>query len=439
MIDADGDAFAGKTPITCKPGPVNHDGVTILIAAEPNENFIAAANRAALYLPIEVHVDGVVAERRDFLAGADHIEDWNGIRIGLFETSPTAFRNDGNVNFHGVTLQAALPHITQCFHRAYYARIEVIDCPDLKLVLPARKEVVANAFFDALKQQILRIMFERINASGAHSLLYANWERAQALGVDLPPAAQPLRPFSPSQADRDQNAFNRPVPLRPDDLLFDGDDSPIGDQNLAMALSGLEDSPRLLEPNGLFAGYEWYDALPCLALGGYRLAHATGTERLPLDANTLTHERPERLFIEGQIGTVTDLVPWELETDVLILGEDHCHIDEVDICVTSSSKVTHDDLIDLVKRALFCRADDVDAVSYDEQERWFTDEAEDRMITLLKSNSEANINAVIRTVARELYWLCKPKSDVTIRILDGQVSVEGMDASEDAIPSELTA
>lgn len=439
MIDADGDAFAGKTPITCKPGPMNHDGVTILIAAQPNENFIAAANRAALYLPVEVQVDGATAERKEFLAGADHIEDWKGIRIGLFETSPTAFRNDGNVNFHGVTLQAAMPHLTQCFHRAYYARIEVVDCPDLKLVLPARKEVVANAFFDTLKQQILRIMFERINAAAAHSLSFASWERAQALGVDLPPAAQLLRPFSPSHADRDQNVFNRPVPLRPDDLLFDDDDSPIGDQNLAMALSGIEDVPRLLEPNGSFTGYDWYDALPCLALSGYRLAHATGIERLPIGANALSHERPERLFIEGKIGTVSDLVPWELETDVLILGEEHCHINEVDICVTFSSKATHDDLVDLVKRALFCPADDVEAGSYDEQERWFTDEAEDRVITLLKSDGEANINAVIRTVARELYWLCKPQSDVTIRILDGQVSVEGMDAAENAIIAGVTA
>lgn len=426
IIDADPDSFAGHSPIHCKPGPANHDGMTILIQAKPNEPFVSAANHAAKFLPIEVMVDGVVAERRDFLAKADHIEVWRGIRIGLFETSPTAFRNDGNVNFHGVTLQAALPHVTQSFHRAYYARIDVQHCAELKLVLPARKEVVDNGFYSDLKQQILRIIFERIATAGAHTLSYATWSKARKLGVVLPQATPMLRPFSASHADHNCNDLCPPTPLRPDDLLLDSDDSPIDEQNLAMALSATEDAPRLFEPNASFNGYGWYDSLPCLALSGYRLEHADSVERLPLGETPLTHERPRILFIEGQIGTVTDLVPWQLETDVLILGEDYSHIDEAEFCVPSGSDITHEDLLDLVKRALFCPSDDVEAGSYDEQERWFLDEAEDRIINLLQSRHEMNVNAVIRTISRELYWLCKPANDVTIRIAEGRITVEGI-------------
>ena len=439
MIDAEPDSFAGKVPITCRPGPANHDGVTILIEAKPKEPFVPAANHAAKYLPIEVLVDGVLAERRDFLAKADHIEQWRGIRIGLFETSPTAFRNDGNVNFLGVTLQVNLPNVLQSFHRAYHARIDIRDCAELKLVLPARKKVVANAFFDELKQQILRIIFKQIASAGAHSLSHATWSKARALGVMLSEAIPMLRPFSPSHADHNCNDMCSPQPIKLDDLLLGSDDSPIDDQNLAIALSGVDDAPQLFEPNGSFTGYVWYDALPCLALSGYRLEHANNIERLPLGTTALTHERPKHLFIEGQIGTVTDLIPWQLEADVLILGEDYGLVDETDICVSSSSEVSHDDLVDLVKRALFCPFDDVEAGSYDEQQRWFLDEVEDRVIALLQSRHEMNVNAVIRTISRELYWLCKPAYDVTIRIVEGQVTVDGIETGDAPASTEVAA
>lgn len=430
VIDAEPDSFAGKTPITCRPGPTGHDGVTILIAGPPHEPFVAAANHAARYLPLAVMVDGVVADRHDYLEKAGQIAHWQGLRIGLYASSTTAFRNDGTINFHGVTFQAALPHVDQVFHRSYHVRIDVVDCPELKLVLPARKEIVSNAFFLKLKTQVLRIIFEQIKASGAHSLPYATWCKAKDLGVVLPPAAQMLRPFTPAIADRGNANLESPKPLGAEGLLLDSDDEPINEQNLANALSGVEDGPRLFEPNSAFAGYGWYDALPCLALTGYRIKHGDSIERLPLETTPLTNERPQRLFIEGEIGTPTDVVPWELETDYLVLGEDHCHIDEADICVTVSSVITHDDLVDHLKRALFCPSDDYEAGSYDDQEQWFTDEAEDRAITLLQSDNDANANAVIRTITRELYWLCKPKSDVTIRIIEGKVHVAGLERQE---------
>ena len=89
VIDATPDGFAGVDPITYVDGPANHDGTTILIATKPGENFISAANHAARYLPLEVMIDGVIADRQDFLADADHIEQWNGIRIGVYERGPT--------------------------------------------------------------------------------------------------------------------------------------------------------------------------------------------------------------------------------------------------------------------------------------------------------------------------------------------------------------
>ena len=435
MLDADPAAFKGEMPITCASGPDYHSGMTIIVEARSDDNLVAAANRAALYCPIEVIVEGVVAEREDFLEQAHHVEVWNGIRIGLYDRSPGVFRRNSTVNFYGVTLHASLPYITQSFHRGYYARLDVIDCARLKLVLPARKEVVADAFFGELQQQILRVMFQRIAASGPHSLSFSRWTEAQSLGVNLPAAAMTLRPFSPCHADGDNNEMKRPEVVTSESLLLDSDAEPIDEQNLALALSGIDDGPMLYEPNGPFTGYAWYDALSCVALCGYRIIAGDDEERIAAGDNALIRERPDRLFIEGEIGTVSDLIPWCLQTDVLILGsDDYCDLDEISLCVTTSSNVTHDDLVDLLTRALFCPSEDAEAGSYDAQLQWFTDQAEDLVIKLLESGDEANIQAVIRVVSRELYWLKNRDRAVTIRIDGSQVSVTGL-ASETIIPA----
>lgn len=426
-LDADPAAFKGEAPIICTAGPDNYSGATITFEARPNENLVASANRAALYCPVEVVVDGVIADRKDFLENADHTEVWKGIRIGLYESSPTAFRNHGNVNFHGVTLRTSLPSITQSFHRAYHARIDVIDCARLKLVLPARKEIVGDAFFETLKQQILHIMYQQIARSGVHSLSFSKWSEARALGVELPAAAMFLRPFSPNHADRDSSEVKSPVSVSSESLLLDGGDTPIHDQNLALALSGHDDAPTLCEPNAPFEGYPWYDALSRLAVVGYRLIRAAGDERLRQGENPSSGGRPDRLVIEGQISTASDCVLWELESDVLVLGpEEPCDLDEIDLRVTKASSVTHDDLVDLLTRSVFCASDDLDAGTYDDQLRWFTDRAEDLVIKLLESDHEANVNAVIRVISRELYWLKNRDTDVTIHIAGNRVSVTGL-------------
>jgi len=430
MLDADPAAFNGGIPITCSAGPDDHSGMTIVIEARSDENLVAAANRAAHYCPIEVIVEGVVAEREDFLEQAHHIEIWNGIRIGLYDRSAGTFRRNSTVNFYGVTLHASLPYITQSFHRGYYARLDVIDCARLKLVLPARKEIVADAFFNELQQQILKVMFQRIAASGPHSLSFAQWNEAQSLGVNLPAATMTLRPFSPCHADGDNNEMKSPEAVTSESLLLDSDAEAVDEQNLALALSGVADGPTLYEPNGAFNGYAWYDALSCVALYGYRVVTGDDEERVAVGDNTLIRARPDRLYIEGEIGTATDLIPWRLETDVLILGsDDYCDLDDISLCVTATSNVTHDDLIDLLTRALFCPSEDAEAGSYDAQLQWFTDQAEDLVIKLLESDDEANIQAVIRVVSRELYWLKNRDRAVTIHIGGGLVSVTGL-ASE---------
>ena len=220
VIEASPDSFSGAAPISCCEGPAGHKGMAILISAKHGENFVPAANYAARYLPLDVSVDGTLAERSDFLADADFIEDWNGIVIGIYPMPQNRFRNDMNVNFHGVTLNAKLPSLSQQFHRSYYARLDVTHCTSLKLVLPARKEVVEDAFLDELRAHIRTLFFQRILAAGSHSLSFEAFSEAATLGVNLAPAVMMLRPFSPTHADTDRDQQLPLQMITSDDILF---------------------------------------------------------------------------------------------------------------------------------------------------------------------------------------------------------------------------
>lgn len=428
MIDAEPESFGGTVPITCREGPSNHDGTTILIAAKPNESFVAAANHAARYLPLDVLVDGVLAPCKDFLADADHVEEWKGIRIGIYDHGSVGFRHSENVNFHGVTLHCRLPSVSQEFHRSYHARLDVTYCAELKLVLPARKEIVENAFMDELRTHIIRIFFRLIKEAGAHSLPHESFQRAAALGVDLPPAAMMLREFKPSHADCDQTSFGAVTAITADDVIYDSDGGATEEQNLASALSAQRTETRLYDPKSAFDGYEWYDRLTRLSVEDYRVIGDTDTVCVaPGDRLTMT-ERPHKLEIHCTLSDVTHSEDWTLETDWLILGEDGWGLDDVDIAVTKSSKATSSDLVDFLERALFCPSGGAEAGSYDQQERWFRDEAEDLAINLLETSLEAQTNAIARVIDRELYWLRRQDQIITVEIGKGRIEVSGLDA-----------
>ncbi|WP_299592835.1 hypothetical protein [uncultured Tateyamaria sp.] len=425
-IDAEPDSFGGTQPITCTDGPANHNGTTILIAAKPNENYVAAANHAARYLPLDVMVDGVTVERKDFLATAEHIEEWNGIRIGIYERGPTGFRNNETVNFHGVTLHGRLPSLSQVFDRSYYARLDVMHCADLKLVLPARKEIVENAFMEELRARITKIYFNLVKAAGPHSLSFENFKRAAELGINLPPAAMLLRVFEPSHADSDQNGYGKVETITEDDVILDSEGGAIEEQNLAWAISHQHAPTRLYDPQSGFEGYDWYDQLARVSVTGYRVIDDTDTVCVEPGKRHTLAERPDHLEIHCSLIDGAHTEKWVLSTDWLILGEDDWGLDDVDITVTKSSKATAADLVDFLERALFNPSDDSEAGSYDQQQQWFRDEAEDLAIDLLETSLEVQINAITRVIDRELHWLRRSDKVITVQIGNGRIEVEGL-------------
>lgn len=163
-IAATPDAFHGKEPVTVDAGPEGHRGLTVIFPERKGEHFASAVRHAVRFFPVPVIFNGEEMPSSDFLDGADHVEEWQGIRIGVFGRDLSRY-HDENVNFHGVTLKVGLPVLQQSWHRSYFARIDVVDCAHLKLVLPARKDIVRDAMYAELMKEITRLYFRMIAAS----------------------------------------------------------------------------------------------------------------------------------------------------------------------------------------------------------------------------------------------------------------------------------
>lgn len=421
-IAATPDAFHGKEPVTVDVGPEGHQGLTVIFPEKKGEHFATAVRRAARFFPVPVIFNGEQMPSSDFLDGADHIEEWQGIRIGVFGRDLSRYHDD-NVNFHGVRLKVGLPDLQQSWHRSYFARIDVVDCAHLKLVLPARKDVVRDAMYAALMREITRLYFRMVAAGGAHSLKFKDYHFGRTLGIDLKEAVPLLRPFTPSCADTDRIVVLAPEPVESEAFIFEGE-GPLEEQTFARAIARLDRTPAHFEPHDAFTGYGWYDALPCVQIRSYRMEiDGTVEEKEPFDLFG-ANARPDRLEVVLDVSG-EGKTEWVLETDLIVQGPDHGALDEAEILVNKQSAITPSHLTTLLVDALYSPADDAEAGSYEEQERWFSDEAEDLSIALLETAHAADLNAIVRVVERELVWRVPREGAFLIRIDRRKISVEG--------------
>ncbi|WP_393929824.1 hypothetical protein [Yoonia sp. R2-816] len=140
--------------------------------------------------------------------------------------------------------------------------------------------------------------------------------------------------------------------------------------------------------------------------------------------------RPDSLSVFGSLRTGPDISPWEIETDCILFADlDATMIDETVLCLTATSTITYDGLLAFFTAALFCPCYDGDAESYDTQLRWFTDEAEDEVIGYLSGIDDVHLNQVQRIIARELWWIRRKGSNISIQIKGKDVQVEGLETA----------
>ena len=403
-------------------------------AEESREAIRRTLENAARHYPLPVTLDGETVPRRAFLDGAVHAESWRGLAFGVF-TGRSRYRDEPDVNFHGLIIPVRLPTVHSVDGPAFSVRADVGNCPELELVLPARKEAVETPFLDEMREAARTAIYRAIAAAdSAPRIGFEDWRRARAAGVELPAPAPALHPWRPPVADTD-NWLAGPAsePLPTGALVMDVDFEAPEAQALWRAAERGGMSPRLFENDRRFEGYGWYDALPRVT--GVQIQIVGNGEVRPLvDYQTPPERsgppvepppRPDAIRVKLDVqypdGTNETLA---LDADLAFAGEAWAWLSDVRPLVTAGSAIEPAELAEILRDAFFSPSDESDADSWETQRTRFEEEAMHVALSLLCSEDEAQRRSIACAVRRELSWLVPRDRVVTITVRDGEVGVD---------------
>lgn len=418
VIPADG--WTGQMPLQVESNS-RMKGTSIRFVAGTNwcTELGAAVAKTARHYPLAVDYDGNRLESCDFLEGAEHIEEALGVRIGVFARDRSCY--EPSINFHGVTIAHRLPNIAEAAGPCWSVKIDVVDAPELVLVLPARKEVVETPFLEELDSSCRAAIYRAIAARGAHGLGYRHYCEAQKLGVTLPYATAALDAWHPPTAN--DHSCNYGKSMSPcNDTMLVGDMSAIEGQLLNRAIDLLTE--KLCTPlcaNEAYLGYPWYDALPQIT--SCEIKAKQGRTSLVCSASGLlsgADRRIDEAWINITIlaGKMQSSITTPLDV-VIGFTDDLCtHLDDAVILVTKTSQISPEDLADLLEAALFEYWQDCEADSYDSQQQSFTQDALHRAHQLLSDPLTADLARIENAARIELGWMVPRGRCVTITLGD---------------------
>ena len=404
-----------------------------------------SAENAARHYPLPVVFEqpseggaaaGEELPRRAFLDGAVHAEPWRGLVFGVFKDRRSGY-NDPDLNFYGLTLPVRLPTVETVHGPTWSVLADVADCPDLELVLPARKEAVENAFLTEVREAARLAIYRAMASDPEPRPAFKDRARAREAGIDIAPPPAVLRPWRPSVADC--NDWREPGKLADagpdssgDALVMDCDPEPPEAQALWRAAERDGIASRLFEADRRLEGYDWYDALDrvteitvrvaagddWVALDAYPLPESSRSPAAPLPA------RPAAIRIalavrppSGPARTI------DVPADVVFAGEAWSWIDEAMPLVTADSALQPHELAALIRAGFFSPSDDADSDSWETQRNRFEDDALHLATRLLLSDDEACKTSIAEAVRRELVWLAPRDRAVDIHIRRPDVTV----------------
>lgn len=403
-----GDAWTGEADIDVLPwdGP-RGTSIAFHFPPGPDGKLERTIEAAARFFPLPVTYNGKDLARADFLADAYRVIECDGFRIGVFRDRHSP--HVATLNFHGVTLKHSFPVVKEVHHTQWSVQVDIVDAPELILVLPARKEVYRNAALDQLVALCRRAIFSVIYAEPLHRLSFEDWLEARFYCEDFPPAARQLPLWWPTLARDDYREVPRFADLETGAAIYDDTDS-FDAVTFGRALRrSAADEPHKLagqeplafyEPIAKFIGYPWYDEIRCFVRTGECFTHDGGAPDEGDEALTL---RPDaiRLELTDQHGRRLDI-----ETDFVIQESDDSwgDPDNARIALTQSSELSPDDLTDLIIDAVFSPSDDSDADSYDTQETRFRHDAAVRAHAILEGEDAAIIAGIRMAFADRIAW-----------------------------------
>ena len=400
-----------------------------------------AAENAARHHPLPVMFEdrtggesgaGEALPRRAFLDGAVHAEPWRGLAFGVFKDRRCGY-NDPDLNFHGLTLPVRLPAVETVNGPAWTVRADIDDCPDLELVLPARKEAVENGFLTEMRAAARLAVYRAMAADPDPHPAFEDWTRAREAGIDIAPPPAMLRPWRPSIADSEYwQDSPRPVTAGADAMVMACDPEPPEAQALWRAAERAGIETRLFEADRRLDGYPWYDAIERIvrirteatverrqyALDSYPVPERTGAPEAPLPRRPDAIRMSLTVRAGKGVGRMIDL-----DADLAFAGEAWSWVGDALPLVAAGSAIQPFELAGLMRAAFFSFSDDADADSWETQRDRFDEEALHIATRLLLSDDEACRSSIAEAVRRELMWFCPKDRAIDIRIRRPDVTV----------------
>ena len=410
--------------------------------SEDAERIRRAIEQAARHYPLPVMFEdipdtpagGEHLDRRAFLDGALHVERWRGLVFGAFKDRWYGFGlNDPDVNFHGLTVSAQLPRVESVTGECWTVGADIVDCPELELVLPARKEPVETPFLEEMREAARLAIYRAMAADPDPRPSFADRKRAHEADIDIATPPPELLPWRPGLADVDDW---REPPKRESvgaqALLMACDPEPPEAQALWRAAERGGIAGRLFEPDRRLEGYAWYDAIERIvhihteaivgrrpyALDSYPVPERTGAPEAPLA------QRPDSIRMSltvrpgSGVGRILDL-----DADVAFAGDAWSWVGDALPLVTAASDIDPWQLAQLMRAGFFSASDDADADSWERQRDVFEQEALHIATRLLVSDDAARRSSIADAVTRELFWLIPHDRGAEISVRDRKVAV----------------
>ena len=433
-VSLEPDHFSGERPASVledNSAPSPHGTAVEFRVTERPDAILRAATFAVRYYPLPVtFADSVsdtetVLERRDFLVAAVHVEDWRGLRFGVVRSDgPAGNHGAPDANFHGLTLCLNLPEVATCAGErpVWGVRAEIRDCPELELVLPARREAVQTPFLDEARAAARLAVYRAMRDADDPRPTFKDWKRARDAGIEIAPPSPRLKPWVPDLADT--WAWNHPdrtlKDLGSEPLVIAWDADPHDHQVLWRAAGRAGFSDRLFEYDRRLEGFDWYDGAPQITGMEATLRHDGRCWSLHEFPKT---ERPDAIALALAIEQPNDKRVLEIPADIVFAGEGWARVHNSHPLVTRDSTLDTSGLTALLRNAFFSPSDDGDADSWERQSEDFDQDALALACKLLLSADEALKVSIIDAIQRDLLGYIPRDRICTIAVLGGEISV----------------
>ena len=415
------DHFTGKLPAPIVPLPDDTPQGTSITFTKPKETYTdhRTAEDTAKHFPLPVTLNGTELKRKDFLQNSKHIEVWEGLRLGV-SNAPGHLLQSPSINFHGVSIKGKLPHVAT--HQLnWYASIDVVDCPNLVLTLPARKDLVQTPFIEQMHQACYRAIYRAIlNSPDPTDVSKKDYDHARFLGINLPPARPYLHTWVPDCPDEHHQLTTYRNVLPEGATIIDlKSEREAPDQHTlhrAAELRGTEE--KLFNPDSDMEGYAWYDALPRITTFNISFYHGDQKTKLKDLRKKPRNEQdiptPDRVVITLKTETPEGRTKSTIETDLCFDEDEVSYNEPGNPILTKDSKITKAQLEEILEDAYFLYTDSGEEDSYETEKERFRDIASKMATAILYSPEEATIQAIQSAMKRHVYYEIPTGMDAVI-------------------------